>query len=193
MAWGIWWILTKTPKIWNFMGSLRPKCTKNQSKNDRRITCHHTEQWSKIWIFTWELESLKVCTLMELLYPPLITYWLKTIEKLCVITLNRHTKFEEEPTYCCKKDMRSLVNFNLSTQKSQNLKFHGLLTSKVCKEALEKLQKSYVSSHWTVMQNLRKGLLVPAKMIWGIWQIFMKSLKRLKIDSLVSSLCPMCI
>ena len=147
MAWGIWWILTKTPKIWNFMGSLRPKCTKNQSKNDRRITCHHTEQWSKIWIFTWELESLKVCTLMELLYPPLITYWLKTIEELCVITLNRHTKFEEEPTYCCKKDMRSLVNFNLSTQKSQIWNFMGSLRPRCTKKHLKNYRR--VMSHHT--------------------------------------------
>ena len=74
MAWGIWWILTKSTKIWNFMGSLRPKCTKNQSKNDRRITCYHTEQWSKIWIFTWELKSLKICTLMDCLWSTSIKY-----------------------------------------------------------------------------------------------------------------------
>ena len=42
------------------------------------------------------------------------------------------------------------------------------------------------------MQNLKKNLLVVAKMIRGIWQIFMRELKSLEIGTLVGSLCPKC-
>ena len=46
------------------------------------------------------------------------------------MTLNSDVKFEE-PTCCCKNDMRNLVNFHTSTVKSQNWHFDGLLLSKV--------------------------------------------------------------
>ena len=40
------------------------------------------------------------------------------------------------------------------------------------------------------MQNLKKNLLVVAKMIWGIWRIFMQVLKSLEIGTLMGSFCP---
>ena len=47
------------------------------------------------------------------------------------MTLNIDVKFDAEPTCPSKNDMSNLANFNASTQKSQNLHFHGLLLSKV--------------------------------------------------------------
>ena len=45
---------------------------------------------------------------------------------------------------------------------SLNLHFDGLFWSKTYKDLGEQIQKSYVSWHWTVMQNLKKNwLLVP--------------------------------
>ena len=69
-------------------------------------------------------------------------------------TLNRDTKFEEEPTCRCNNDMSNLACFHASTGKSQNLNFDGVLVFKVYKVLATKLLRSYVSSHWTVIQNL---------------------------------------
>ena len=48
------------------------------------------------------------------------------------MTLKSDPNFEEKQTFCLKNDMRSLVNFNASSEKSENLHFDGLLLLKVC-------------------------------------------------------------
>ena len=45
--------------------------------------------------------------------------------------LKRDTEFEKGTTFRFKIDIRNLTNFELSTQKSQNVHFNGLLLSKV--------------------------------------------------------------
>ena len=82
----------------------------------------------------------------------------KITEELCVMTLNNDAKFKEWPTSHCKNDMKNLVNFHGSTWKSQNLYFDGVPMSKEYKVLTKKLQRSYVSCHWTVVQNLMKNL-----------------------------------
>ena len=52
--------------------------------------------------------------------------------QLSLITLNSHPKFKEKPTFCLKTDMRYLMNFNLSSEQSENLHFYGIFLSKVC-------------------------------------------------------------
>ena len=47
------------------------------------------------------------------------------------MTLKCHAKFEEKLTCGLENDMRNLVNFHQSTQKSQNWDFDGILLSKV--------------------------------------------------------------
>ena len=39
------------------------------------------------------------------------------------MTLKSDSNFEEKLTFCLKNDMRNLVNFNLSSGKSENLHF----------------------------------------------------------------------
>ena len=53
----------------------------------------------------------------------------------------------------------------------------------------KKVQRSYLSWHWRVMQNLKKNWLVVSKMIW-IWQIFTRAFKNLKICTLMSYFRP---
>ena len=52
-------------------------------------------------------------------------YDLKLTEVLCVVTMKSDAKFEEQLTCRSKIDMRNLMNFDPSTQKSQKftLKF----------------------------------------------------------------------
>ena len=45
---------------------------------------------------------------------------LKVTRELCIMTMKNDAKSEEESTYQCKIDMRNLMNFDPSSQKSQN-------------------------------------------------------------------------
>ena len=53
-------------------------------------------------------------------------------EEICLMALNSDPKFKEKLTFCLKNDMRNLMNFNLSSEKSENLHFDGIFLSKVC-------------------------------------------------------------
>ena len=52
-----------------------------------------------------------------------------------------------------KNNITNLVSFNVSSRESQNLHFDGLILFKAYKVLDEKLQKSYVSKHWRVIQR----------------------------------------
>ena len=44
------------------------------------------------------------------------------------MTLKRDPNFEKKATFCLKNDVRNLVNFDPSSEKSENLHFDGLLS-----------------------------------------------------------------
>ena len=48
------------------------------------------------------------------------------------MTLKSGPDFEEKIAFCLKNDMRNLINFNSSNEKSKNLHFGGMFLSKVC-------------------------------------------------------------
>ena len=61
------------------------------------------------------------------------------------MTLKGDAKFKGKLTCGLKNDIRNLVNFHASSQKSGNLNFDGLLLSKAYKGLDEKVLKSCVS------------------------------------------------
>ena len=61
------------------------------------------------------------------------------------MSLKSDAKFEEKLTFGFKNDMRNLVNFNASSDKSENLHFDVLLLSTAYKISAKKVQKSYLS------------------------------------------------
>ena len=61
------------------------------------------------------------------------------------MALKGDAKFKGKLTRGLKNDMRNLVNFHASSQKSGNLHFDWILLSKAYKCLDEKIQKSYVS------------------------------------------------
>ena len=63
-------------------------------------------------------------------------------------------------------------NLTWALQSLQNLQFDLFLLYKVFNVWPKKVQRSYLSWQWKVMQNLKKNWLVLWKMTWGIWQIF---------------------
>ena len=67
-----------------------------------------------------------------------------------------NAKFKGKPTCGLKNDIRNLVNFRASRQKSENLHFDWILLPKAYKDLDEKIQKSYVSWHWRVSKVWRK-------------------------------------
>ena len=69
------------------------------------------------------------------------------------MTLKGDAIFKEKLTGGLKNDIRNLVNFHASSRKSQNLHFNRLLLSKAYKVLDEKVQKSYVSRQWRVIQK----------------------------------------
>ena len=56
---------------------------------------------------------------------------LKFTAEFYVMTIKNNSKFEEKSTCQFKIDMRNLMNFDPSTQKSQNMHINGLLLTKV--------------------------------------------------------------
>ena len=85
------------------------------------------------------------------------------------MTLENDAKFEEN-AYDFKNDITSLVNFNESSDKSENLRFDVLLFWIAFKVSAKKVQKSYLSWHWRVIQTLKKNSLFVWKII-GIWNL----------------------
>ena len=71
-----------------------------------------------------------------------------------------------------------------------NLHFDWFLLCKVFNVWPKKVQRSYLSWHWRVMQNLKKNWLVVWKMTWRIWQIFTRALESVKIGTLMGFSCP---
>ena len=61
------------------------------------------------------------------------------------MTPKSDANFEEKLTLGSENDMRSLVSFNPSSDKSENLHFVVLLLSKVNDVSARKVQTSYVS------------------------------------------------
>ena len=95
------------------------------------------------------------------------------------MTLKIDAKFEEK-LICCFKNDKNLVNFDPSTRKSQNLHFHWFLLCKVFNIWPEKVQMSYLSWHWRVIQNLERNRLVVSKLTLEIWRILTWALESLR-------------
>ena len=73
------------------------------------------------------------------------------------MTLKCDPKFKEKLTRGLKHDIRNLFNFYVSSWKSEDLHFDGILLSKAYKVLDEKVHKSYASWHGRVMQSLKKN------------------------------------
>ena len=105
------------------------------------------------------------------------------------MTPKSDAKLEEKLALGFKNDMPNLVNFNASNGKSENLHFDVLLLSIAYKLSAKKVQKSYLSWHWRVIQNLKKNSLFVWEMTWEIWWILTRAVKNLKIWTLMGYLC----
>ena len=105
------------------------------------------------------------------------------------MTLNGDSKSKGKLSRDLKCDISNLVIFHGSCRKAENLYFDGLLLSKAYNILDKKVQKSYVSWNWRVMESLKKNWLLIPKMTWGIWWILMQAVVSLKIYTLMCYFC----
>ena len=84
-----------------------------------------------------------------------------------------------------QKMTRILWNLTRALKSLQNVHFYLLLLCKVFNVWPKKVQRSYLSWRWRVMKNLKKHWFV--EKMTGIWQIFTRALKSLKIGTLMGS------
>ena len=72
------------------------------------------------------------------------------------MTLKGNAKFKGKPTCGLKNDIRNLVNFRASRQKSENLHFDWILLPKAYKDLDEKIQELCFMTLKSV-QSLKKN------------------------------------
>ena len=60
------------------------------------------------------------------------------------MTLKKDPNFEEKLTFHLKNNMRNFVNFNLSSEKSENFHFDVVLLWKICNVSAKNIQRSCV-------------------------------------------------
>ena len=105
------------------------------------------------------------------------------------MTLKSDAKFKEKLTSGFKYDMRNLVNFHPTTQKSENFTSMGYFCPKYMRFELKKYRGVifHDTEQWCkIWINLD---LVVSKLAWGIGWTFIKALKNLKICTLMGSFC----
>ena len=117
----------ESPKSWNSMGYI---CLKTTFLHLKHLQICLTLLSTDLWFGKWHEEYGKFFpehSKLGFWWDPLIQTWksmsLKSTGELSVMTMKNYTKFEEEPTWHFKVDMRNLTNFDPSTQKSKKFVF----------------------------------------------------------------------
>ena len=131
----LWLENLKVSKIYTLMGCFWPKCKIFELKKYRGAIFHDTWVWCNIWtkaelwfgkwheefgIFSPEhMKFSKLGLSLDLFIQSRKCMGLKLTGELCVMPVKNDAKFEIELTCHFKTDMRTLTNFDPSTQKSQ--------------------------------------------------------------------------
>ena len=116
------------------------------------------------------LKNLKTGSLMGSFFQSRKCMSLKFTEELCVIKMKNDVKLQEGLT--CRFKLTWGISWILTQplKSFKNLHFNGLLLNKIYNVWAKKLQRSYVSWQWRVMQNLTK------KLTWGL-ENYMRNLE----------------
>ena len=110
---------------------------------------------------------------------------------MCVMTMKNDTKIEEEMIFILKLTWGIWQILTRVLESLQNLKFKWAPFDQCIYNVWAKeVQRSYLSWHWRVIQNLKENRLVVWRMRWRIWEIFIKALESVKSGTLMGSFCP---
>ena len=118
-------------------------------------------QVQNIRLLTARVKVPQICTLRDSFWWKYIQFQKsveeKSIEDLCLMILKSDAKFEEKLIFCLKNN-KNLVTQNFVWPK--------------------KVQRSYLSRLWRVIQNLKKNWPVVWKRTWRIFQISTTALEK---------------
>ena len=162
-------------------------------KKYRVVIFHDTEEWCKM---TWGIRQIFIraleCVKLELWWDPFAQsrkcMSLKFTEESWVMTMLQ--KLKRNWFAVLKLTWRTSRILTRALESLKHLCFNWLLVTKVYIVWATKVQRSYLSWHWRVMQILKKNWLVVWKMTWEIWQIFTSPLKSFQIGTLMGSFYP---
>ena len=104
--------------------------------------------------------------------------------------LKSDTKFKEKLTFCFKYDMKDLVNFPPTTQKSESFTSMGYFCPKYMRFELKKYRGVIFHDTEQWYKIWINSELVVLKMALGIGWTFITALKSLKNCTLMGSFCP---
>ena len=136
------------------------------------------------------VESLKFCTLMGSFCPNHIKIQLKKYWRVSFMTMKSDSKYKEKLNCDFKSDMRNLMNFHPTTQKSENFFLIGSFCPKYTRFEGQKYRRviSHDTEQWC--ETWINHDLVVSKMTWGIGWTFVRGLKNMKNCTLMASFCP---
>ena len=193
-------------KIFTLMGSFWKKYVLFELKMYRGVVFHDTKEWCKIWrkadlwfgkwqekfgIFSPEDSKVSALGLWWDRFIQSIKYMsLKFMKEFCVTTMKNDANFERNWLQNWHEEFDKFWSEHLEVPNICTSMHNGLFLAKVFNFWAKKVQRCYLSWHWRVMQNLKKNWLVVWKMTWGIWQIFTRALRSLKIGTLMGSFYP---
>ena len=196
---------SKVSKIFTLMASFWAKYILFEPRKYRGATFHDNEDWCKIWkksdlllgksheqFCKFSPEHPKVSTL-ELWWDPFVQSrkcMNLTFTEDCVMTMKNDTKTEEELTCRFKLTWGTSQILTRALESLKHLCFNWLLVTKIYIVWATKVQRSFLSWHWRVMQILKKNWVVVWKKTWEIWQIFTRAVKSVEIGILMVSFCP---
>ena len=134
------------------------------------------------WILTQALKIFKICTFIGSYCAKYLMFDLKKYRGVIFHDTEEWCKIWRKTDLWFGKWHEVYDKFSPEhLEVSKNFSFNGLLLSKVYIVGAKKVQRSYLSWHWRVMQNLKRNWLVFSKLTWGIWLILMQAVESLKI------------
>ena len=132
------------------------------------------------WNLRWAVESLKFCTLVCSFCKNHIKFQLK--KRLISHNIEERCRVRKADLRWSQIWHEEFGEFSPNHSKVQKFHSNGLFLSKVYEVWAKKKERSYLSWHWTVMQNLRNPDIVVSKMAWRIgWTFIIRAPKSLKI------------
>ena len=126
------------------------------------------------------LESLKICTFIGSCSAKYLMFDLKKYRGVIFHDTEEWYKIWRGIDLSFQNWQEEFDKFWPEHLKVKNFPFNELLLRKVYIARTKKVQRSYLSWHWRVMQNLKRNWLVVSKLTWEIWQILTRALESLR-------------
>ena len=136
---------------------------------------------------TAQVKFHQICTLIGYFCWKYIKFQLKKVWRKYVSWYQRVVQNLKKNLFFVSKMTRIWWILIWALKSLKKLHFDWSLLCKVYNVWPKKVQRSYISWHWRVMQSLKKNWLLVWKMTWGIWQIFIITFESVKIGTFMGS------